>query len=114
MTEITEANVIEQEDKAEEKQAVLLAFSNDKDPQHTANMTGLLKMFYHAVLTNRVAIMEAKNTETDTVETILVGLDQQGDAMNTYPLALAITAEMAEKYVAPDGKGDWLEAGKAE
>jgi hypothetical protein len=97
------------EEQAPKQEAVLMTFTNHKDPQSLAVKQGLLKMFYHIVLTNRLGIMEAKNSETGEEELVLVGIEQDGDAMNVFPLALPIKGEDAGKYIAPDGKGGWLE-----
>lgn len=95
--------------KQEGQEAVLLAFSNDKDEQHLGILRGLLKMVYHTVLTNRLAIMEAKNVHTGEIETILVGVEQTGNGLNCYPLFKPITDTESAKYASPDGKGGFLE-----
>jgi hypothetical protein len=89
-------------------EAVLMAFTNDKSPEHLGVLQGLLKMFYHATLTNRIGIMEAMNTETGEPEVVLVGIEQNGDNISAYPLASLINAEAVTKYEAPDGQGGWL------
>jgi len=96
-------------DKAEQSnEALLMCFTNDKSDEHLGILKGLLKMYYHATLTNRIGIMEARNSETGEVEVVLVGVDQSGDSIAAYPLAVTITAEEVSKYQAPDGKGGWL------
>lgn len=101
------------ENKAVEEQgqeAVLMTFTNHKDDaQHMGVLKGLLKMFYHTVLTNRLAIMQAKNAETGEEELILVGVEQDGDSVNVFPLASPIRAEQVSQFIAPDGKGGWIE-----
>lgn len=94
--------------KKEGKEAVLMTFTNHKDEQNLGVLQGLLKMFYHIVLTNRLAIMQAKNNETGEEEIVLVGVEQNGEGLNCYPLALPLSAEMVTKYVAPDGSGGWI------
>lgn len=89
-------------------EAVLMAFTNDKSPEHLGVLQGLLKMFYHATLTNRIGIMEARNIETGEVEVVLVGVEQTDDSLSAYPLASLINAEAVSKYEAPDGNGGWL------
>lgn len=89
-------------------EAVLMAFTNDKSPEHLGVLQGLLKMFYHATLTNRIGIMEARNIETGEVEVVLVGIEQTDDSLSAYPLASLINAEAVSKYEAPDGNGGWL------
>mgnify|MGYP007076172350 CR=1 FL=1 len=109
MTDNVEANVEEQG-----QEAVLFTFTNDKSPENMGVLQGLLKMVYHTVLTNRLGIMQAKNSETGEPEVILVGVEQNGDSLSCYPLFSPIRAEDVAKYVAPDGKGEWLENKQAE
>lgn len=90
------------------KEAVLLAFSNDKTPEHLGLLQGLLKMVYHTVLTNRLGIMEARNSETGDTELILVGIQQNGSGLDCYPLFKPIRAEEVPLYQAPDGKGGFV------
>lgn len=94
--------------EADGQEAVLLAFTNNKSPEHMGLLQGLLKMAYHTVLTNRLAIMEALNSETGEQELILVGVQQNGDGMDCYPLFKPIKAEEVSLYHAPDGKGGFL------
>lgn len=91
-----------------QQEAVLLVFSNNKEPLALSSQRGLLKMVYHTVLTNRLGLMQALNTETGEEELVLVGIEQNGSGVNCYPLFKPITAEEAGKYAAPDGKGGWL------
>lgn len=93
--------------------ALLLAFSNNKSDEHVSLMQALLKMVYHTVLTNRLAVMEALNSETNETELVLVGVEQAGDSVNCYPLFKPINAESVGKYLAPDGKGGYAPAGGA-
>ena len=108
MTDNVEQNVEEQG-----QEAVLFTFTNDKSNENMGVLQGLLKMVYHIVLTNRLGVMQAKNSETGEQEVVLVGVEQNGDSLNCYPLFSPIRAEDVAKYVAPDGKGGWLES-KAE
>ena len=96
-------------DKAEQSnEALLMCFTNDKSDEHLGILKGLLKMYYHATLTNRIGIMEARNSETGEVEVLLVGIEQNGDSIAAYPLAKTITAEEVARYAAPDGSGGWI------
>lgn len=104
MTDNVEQNVEEQG-----QEAVLFTFTNDKNEYNMNMLSGLLKMVYHTVLTNRLGIMQAKNSETGEQEVVLVGVEQNGDSLNCYPLFSPIRAEDVAKYVAPDGQGGWLE-----
>lgn len=90
------------------QQALLLAFSNDKTPEHLEVLRGLLKMVYHTVLTNKLAIMEAKDEVTGAVVPVLVGVEQNGDSINCYPLFTPIGDTEAGRYSAPDGKGGYV------
>jgi len=60
------------------------------------------------VLTNRLAIMEAFNSETGEQELILVGVQQNGEGLDCYPLFKPIKAEEVSLYHAPDSKGGFL------
>lgn len=86
----------------------LLAFSNDKTPEHLEVLRGLLKMVYHTVLNNKLAIMEAKNETTGEVEVVLVGVEQNEGGLACYPLFTPITDTNAAKYSAPDGNGGFV------
>lgn len=90
------------------QQAMLLAFSNDKTEEHLNVLRGLLKMVYHTVLRNKLAIMEARNDATGEIETVLVGVQQNGDAISCYPLFKPITDVEAAMYSAPDGNGGFV------
>ena len=108
---MSDDNVVDINEVREEKQsneAVLLTFTNHKDEQNLGVLQGLLKMFYHIVLTNRLAIMQAKNADTGEEEIVLVGVEQNGEGVNCYPLAVPISAEQVGKYIAPDGQGGWI------
>jgi hypothetical protein len=94
---------------APKQDAVLMTFTNHKDKQNLGVLQGLLKMVYHTVLTNRLGIMQAKNSDTDEEEIILVGIEQNGDSINAFPLFAPLKAEDVAKYIAPDGTGGWLE-----
>lgn len=99
----------QQEGQDNSNQAVLMTFTNHKDAQNLGLLQGLLKMFYHVVLTNRLAIMQAKNSETGKEEIVLVGIEQNGEGINAFPLAAPLSAEDVARYIAPDGSGGWLE-----
>lgn len=102
-------DIAEARQKKADNEAVLMTFTNHKDEQNLGVLSGLLKMFYHIVLTNRLAIMQAKNTETGEEQIVLVGVEQNGEGLNCYPLALPLSAELVAKYAAPDGQGGWIE-----
>lgn len=98
-----------QNESAPQQEATLLVFTNHKDnEQHMGIAQGLLKMVYHTVLTNRLAVMQALNSETGQEELVLVGVEQVGDAINAFPLFVPLRAEDVARYIAPDGNGGWL------
>lgn len=109
MGDVVDINEAKKEEKQDGNQAILMTFTNHKDAQNLGLLQGLLKMFYHIVLTNRLAIMQAKNSETGEEEIVLVGVEQNGEGVNAYPLAMPLSAEAVARYVAPDGNGGWLE-----
>ena len=100
---------VEQNVEEQGQEAVLFTFTNDKNEYNMNMLKGLLKMVYHTVLTNRLGIMQAKNSETGEPEVVLVGVEQNGDSLNCYPLFSPIRAEDVGKFAAPDGQGGWLE-----
>lgn len=101
----------EQSNEQGGQEAALLVFTNDKSDENMGVLRGLLKMVYHTVLLNKLAIMQAKNNETGEQEIVLVGFEQSGDGVNCYPLFAPLRAEDVAKYIAPDGNGGWLERG---
>lgn len=97
------------ENKEEQSQLALMAFTNNKDnAEAVAVLQGLLKMFYHLAFTNKLAIMEAKNEETGNVETVIVAVQQNGTGIDCYPILKPIKDTEAGKYSAPDSKGGWV------
>jgi len=96
------------ENNEEKQEVALLVFSNDKTEEHLNVLRGLLKMLYHAAFTNQIAIMEAKNKVTGESEVVLVGVRQNGDALDCYPIFKPLAGEEASQYLAPDGKGGYL------
>jgi hypothetical protein len=90
------------------QEALLLVFSNDKTEEHLNVLRGLLKMVYHTVLTNKLAIMEAKDETTGEVVPVLVGVEQNEEGISCYPLFRPITDTDAGKYSAPDGSGNYV------
>lgn len=101
----------ENETSAPEGQEVaLLVFANDRSEQHLGVLRGLLKMVYHAALTNQIAVMQAFNKETGEEEVVLVGVQQDAEGnVQCYPLFVPLRAEDVDKYVAPNGKGGWVD-----
>lgn len=85
------------------RDVVLNVFSNDPNPIKY----NMLEMFCRGALTGTLGLMDAMNTETNEVETILVGISLEDGKQVTYPLATLINAEASGKYLAPDGKGGY-------
>lgn len=79
--------------------------SNTKNPFPAQ----ILHMFYDAVRTNRLGIMEAKNADTGEIAALLVGIDVLEDnKVNTYPLARIFTPDDAQNWLAPRGDGTFI------
>lgn len=77
-------------------------FSADK---HNPFPAQLLHLFYEITASNKLGIMQAKNTETGNIEAILVGVDKDEEGtLVTYPLArLLEEKELSGKYLPPRG-----------
>lgn len=86
-------------------------FSNNPND---APAQSLLRLFYEGALQNTIGVMRAFNTTTGEDELLLVGVEQEGKAINTYPLAKILGREAPAVYKSPDGKGGWFEPLKAE
>ncbi len=83
----------------------LMIFSNDKSNPFPSKQ---LEMFYRAVIANKVGIMHAKNVETDAIETLLIGFEQDAGELITYPLAKILSGDELNLYLPPDGEGGYL------
>jgi hypothetical protein len=81
-------------------------FTNDRN--HAFILHQMLEMFHNGVLQNTIGLMDAKNTETDEVETLIVGVEHDGDQTFTFPLARILTPAEGAKYQGPDGQGGFL------
>lgn len=81
------------------------AFTNDKT---NPLFLKLFHMLTNAAFANKLGVMHAKNTETDTVQTLIVGVEHTADGITTWPLAKILTEEEQGIYLAPDGEGGWL------
>lgn len=70
----------------------------------------MLKMFYKGAFENTIGLMEAKNSETDALEYLIVGLvpDEVTGNITSIPIARVFSnPEESYKYLAPDGKGEY-------
>ena len=86
---------------------VLYKFTNR---EQSPELDSLLAMFYQAVYTNTLGIMQAWNIAKDEEELILVGvqLDENGKT-DLYPIATTLRAEDVPNYLAPNGKGGFYD-----
>lgn len=91
--------------KKKEVDVNLYVFSNDTKDEGTVQ---LLQMFYRGAFTNSVGIMRALNTETDKVESILVGLEVENGETKLLPLAKILEPTDVPNYLSPNGKGGWF------
>lgn len=81
------------------------AFTNDKS---NPLFLKLFHMLHNAAFANKLGVMHCKNTETDTIQTLIVGVDHTEDGITTWPLAKILTEEEQGIYLAPDGEGGYL------
>lgn len=91
--------------KKKEIDVNLFVFSNETEDNGTVQ---LLQMFYRGAFANSVGIMRALNTETNKVESVLIGVEIVGGKSEFYPLARVLEPDEATKYLAPNGKGGWF------
>jgi hypothetical protein len=70
----------------------------DPSPVTNPALRQLFHMFYSAVFGNKIGIMNATNTETGKIETVLVGLERVDDGVATWPIARILTEEEQTKY----------------
>lgn len=97
----------------EQDKLVLHVFSNHKEKEHLDLLKGLLKMVYSSAATGRLAAMQSLNEETQEEELIIVGVEQNENGVNCYPLFAPIKAEDVPKYSAPTGDGGWIKHAEA-
>ena len=81
-------------------------FTNDKS---NPAIRHLFRMFYESVMSNKIGVMHALNTETNKIETIIVGIElSPAKEVMTWPIAKVLTEEQQGCYKAPDGSGNYL------
>ena len=86
---------------------VVYKFSNKED---TPYLDSLFAMFLHGTFSNSIGIMEAWNLATEQEEVILVGVDFDEEGKpDCYPIAKVLKAEDISNYLAPNGKGGYLD-----
>lgn len=102
-----DVNVDEAAPQQPQHSPVLYKFSNaEQSPQ----LDNILAMFYHGVYGNTIGIMEAFNLETETEETILVGVElDENSKPICFPLCKVLRAEDVTKYLSPNGKGGYFD-----
>lgn len=77
-------------------------FTNDTTNPAIRN---LFHIFYQSVFVNKLGIMTALHKPTDTVHTLLVGVEATDEGQITWPLAKILTEEEQVQYLAPNGLG---------
>lgn len=80
-------------------------FTNDKTNPHIRQQ---FHMFMDATFANMIGLMHAKNSKTDEVHTLLVGVENSEEGVVTYPLARILLPEEQNLYLAPDGNGGYI------
>ena len=106
IVEVAEGKIKEAE-HPDGKEIVEWIYTNDKAGKNV--MRQLFHLFYSGVFANRVGIMQCLDTETDKIETILVGISHTAeDSVVTWPIAKVLTEGEQGRYLAPDGNGGYL------
>lgn len=77
----------------------LWVFTNDKENPFPLQF---LQMLYQGAYDNTLGFMHALNSETNKIDSLIVGLDKNN---NAYPLMRLLSPEEAMNYLAPDGEG---------
>lgn len=103
--DIADAGELAAEGPIEGTKFNLNIFTNDKQNPFAVKQ---LEMIYQAMLGSRIGLMHAKNTLTNKIETLLVGVDHVDGGINTYPLAKLLTEEDMNIYLPPDGEGGYI------
>lgn len=82
-------------------------FTNDKS---NPGIRQLFRMFHQSVFDNRVGLMHARVKGSDSVVTLLVLVEVLPDnQIVTWPLAKVLTEDEQSNFMAPDGKGGFVE-----
>lgn len=82
-----------------------LVFTNDKSDQMIRQM---FHMLYQMTYDNSLGLMHALNTETEKVETLIVGVNRTEDGYACFPIAKVLTDSEQGKYKSPDGAGNYV------
>lgn len=82
-------------------------FTNDKK---NPGIRQLYRMFYYSVFENKIGLMHAKVKGSDTVVTLIVGVDVDKDGnLVTWPIAKVLTEDEQNNFAAPDGHDGYVE-----
>lgn len=93
-----------------EEDSGLIAYMFTNDRQASWRLQPFLDMLYRGAFENTLGIMEALNKETDEVELLIVGIEHNDNGTTSnIPIARVLDINLAAKYLAPDGKGGWLD-----
>lgn len=103
--EAVAAGKIKEVEAPDEREMFEWTFSNDKSNNAIRQ---LFHMFYQIVFDNKLGLMHALNTESDKVETLIVGVEQTPNGTACWPIAKILTEEEQGKYKSPDGNGGWV------
>lgn len=87
----------------------LIAYMFTNHKEQVQMLQSYLDMFYRGAYANTIGLQSAYNTETGLEEVLIVGVQHDGAITKTYPLARILANGEEAKYVAPDGKGGWLD-----
>lgn len=83
----------------------LYIFSNNPEERGTLQH---LQMFYRGAFENTIGIMRARNKDTGSIESILVGVDVAEGNTRVYPLAKILDPQEALLFQSPDGQGGYF------
>lgn len=106
MERLVKGEVVAAEQPEEMDTMIEWAFTNDKT---NPAVRQIFHTLYQSVFSNTLGVMHALNTETDLIETLIVGLSRDEDGnIATWPIARVIPEAEQGKYKAPDGNGNWV------
>lgn len=79
-------------------------FANDKTNPAVRN---LFHMFHQAAFVNQLGFMVARDKQTGALTTLIVGVQQDSDGLNLWPMAKVLTETEQNNYEYPDGEGNY-------
>lgn len=68
----------------------------------------LVRMLYYSVFENKIGLMHAKVKGEDMIHTLIVGVEETPEGIATWPIAKILTEDEQNKYLAPDGEGNYI------